>query len=67
MSKHAKYIYLILCKLFFSNMTFDYRVSTNYFNHSVSLTVIDCGMESDKNGDCLYDTLTLFDGKRCKT
>ena len=44
-------------------MTFDYRISTNYFNHSVSMTVIDCEMESDKNGDCFYDTLTLYDGK----
>ena len=49
---------------FCSNMTFDYRISTNYFNHSVTMTVVDCEMESDKNGDCFYDTLTLYDGKK---
>ena len=31
------------------------------------MTVTDCEMEADKNGDCLYDTLTLYDGKEeCK-
>ena len=44
-------------------MTFDYRVYTNYFNHTVLLQVVDCDMETDKNGNCFYDTLTIHDGK----
>ena len=45
------------------NTTFDYYISTTYPGHNISLTVVACEIESDKNGDCLYDVLVIHDGK----
>ncbi|XP_052791619.1 deleted in malignant brain tumors 1 protein-like [Mya arenaria] len=44
------------------NTTYDYLVETSYPNQIVVMEVIDCEMESDKNGDCLYDKLRIYDG-----
>ncbi|WAQ98437.1 CUBN-like protein [Mya arenaria] len=45
------------------NTTYDYLVKASYPGHNVVMEVIDCAMEHDKNGDCLYDKLRIYDGK----
>ncbi|XP_052792444.1 exoskeleton protein RP43-like [Mya arenaria] len=44
------------------NTTYDYLVKASYPGHNVVMEVIDCAMEHDKNGDCLYDKLRIYDG-----
>ena len=43
-------------------MTYDYLVEASYDSHTVAMEVVDCEMESDKNGDCFYDKLKIYDG-----
>ncbi|XP_052791655.1 uncharacterized protein LOC128225797 [Mya arenaria] len=46
------------------NTTYDYLVKTIFPDHNVTMEVIGCEMEHDKNGACLYDKLRIYDGSR---
>ncbi|XP_052281589.1 uncharacterized protein LOC127879037 [Dreissena polymorpha] len=48
--------------ILFRNTTYDYHALSLYENHTLLITVVDCEMESDKNGACLYDKLQIYDG-----
>jgi len=53
---------LIMSCWFCRNMTYDYLVEASYDSHTVLMEVVDCEMEADKNGNCYYDKLSIYDG-----